>query len=39
MTPLEMALDYIDNGWLPIPIPYRSKAPKGKAWQQLKVTR
>lgn len=38
MTPLAIALDYIGRGWAPIPVPYRSKAPKGKAWQQLRVT-
>ena len=32
-TPLEIALSYIDRGWNPVPVPFRSKEPSGKAWQ------
>lgn len=36
--PLKDALEtYIDRGWCPIPIPFRSKAPIVKGWPDLKV--
>jgi Bifunctional DNA primase/polymerase, N-terminal len=33
MTPLDLALRYIERGWNPIPVPFRSKRPEGDAWQ------
>src|SRR5262245_49721914 len=39
MTPVEIALIYVDKGWAPIPLPYQCKKPIGRAWEQLKVTR
>ena len=36
---LQIALDYIDKGWNPLPIPYKTKAPIGKEWQNLKIDR
>lgn len=37
-TPLTAARQYLVNGWQPVPIPPRSKAPTLKSWQQLRVT-
>jgi hypothetical protein len=37
MTPLEIALQYIDRGWSPIPIPHRSKGPIIDGWQNLRI--
>ena len=31
---LDVALDYIKRGWNPVPVPFRSKAPIGEAWQK-----
>lgn len=36
---IEAALDYIDRGWRPIPIPSRKKAPQENDWQTLKIKR
>jgi hypothetical protein len=36
---LGIALDYIDKGWSPLPIPYREKAPRIKDWHNLKIDR
>ncbi|MCK6553317.1 DUF3987 domain-containing protein [Candidatus Binatia bacterium] len=35
---LAAALEYIGRGWLPIPIPYRSKAPILNDWPALRLT-
>jgi hypothetical protein len=32
LSPLETALGYIDRGWNPVPILFRSKKPIGEAW-------
>ncbi len=32
---LEYASDYLQRGWLPLPIPHRSKNPNLKGWQNL----
>jgi RecA-family ATPase len=37
MTVLELALNYIARGWNPVPIPYRTKAPSGSAWQTRQI--
>src|SRR6266853_1270049 len=29
MSPLDIALEYIDRGWSPVPIPHKSKRPSG----------
>src|SRR5215471_14952240 len=33
MTPLDIALSYIERGWNPVPVPFKSKAPDGVGWQ------
>ena len=33
----DLALEYIDRNWSPIPIPYRSKAPAINGWQTLSI--
>jgi hypothetical protein len=33
MTPLDIALSYIDRGWNPVPVPFKSKVPSGDNWQ------
>src|SRR5437660_10586046 len=38
MTPLEAALGWIERGFSPVPIPYRSKKPVLESWQQLDIT-
>ena len=38
MTPLEIALGYIQRGWNPVPIPLRAKKPNGNRWQQRIIT-
>lgn len=32
------ARHYLSRGWAPIPVPYGSKAPKGKNWPKLKLS-
>jgi putative DNA primase/helicase len=32
------ALEYLRRGWAPIPVPRGQKAPKGKAWQTLRLS-
>jgi hypothetical protein len=34
MTPLDIALGYIERGWNPVPIPYRAKRPVDNGWHQ-----
>ena len=38
MSPLDVALEYIDRGWSPVPIPHKSKAPLDKGWPAIVVT-
>src|SRR6516164_2998452 len=38
MTPLDIALGYIERGWNPVPIPYRTKGPNGNGWQTRIIT-
>ena len=38
MTSREVALDYVNRGWSPIPIPVRSKAPTISDWPSLRIT-
>ena len=38
-TALDIALNYIERGWAPIPVPYQQKRPLIKGWQQLRLTR
>jgi Bifunctional DNA primase/polymerase, N-terminal len=38
MSPLDVALEYIDRGWSPLPIPHKSKAPLDKGWPAIVVT-
>src|SRR5215467_7792290 len=37
-TPLDVALDYIDRGWNPCPVDYRSKKPNGDKWGERVIT-
>lgn len=34
MTPLDIAKSYIQRGWNPTPIPFKSKKPPGEEWQK-----
>lgn len=38
-TVFDLALEYIDLGWQPIPIPYCEKGPTTEGWTQLRITR
>src|ERR1700682_530687 len=38
MSALEIALEYIDRRWSPIPVPRKSKRPTGNEEQKLRVT-
>jgi hypothetical protein len=38
LTTLEIAVKYQKRGWQPVPIPYRSKYPSLKEWEQIKTT-
>jgi hypothetical protein len=35
---LDVALTYIARGWNPVPIPHRTKAPRGNDWQHRRIT-
>jgi hypothetical protein len=37
-TTLDIACDYIARGWNPVPIPHRTKAPRGDGWQHRRIT-
>lgn len=37
-SPLETALGYLRRGWVPLPVPFRSKSPNLKDWQRFRVT-
>ena len=34
-TPLEFARSYRARGWMPLPVPYRSKNPGFKGWEHF----
>jgi Bifunctional DNA primase/polymerase, N-terminal len=34
LTPLEIATAYIDRGWNPVPVPFKTKKPIDSGWQQ-----
>src|SRR5271169_4286804 len=36
-TPLEYATQYWERGFAPIPIPFKTKRPKLKGWQRMKL--
>jgi hypothetical protein len=38
MTPLDIALNYIERGWSPVPVPFRQKKPVIDDWQKLRIT-
>ena len=38
MTPLDVALTWIQQGFSPVPIPQRSKRPVLEGWQHLEIT-
>jgi RecA-family ATPase len=38
MSPLDIAIGYIQRGWAPVPIPLREKGPRIKEWQKLRIT-
>ncbi len=37
-TPLEAARSYVKRGWMPLPVPFRSKNPGFNGWQKFRVT-
>jgi hypothetical protein len=37
-APFDVALTYLRRGWMPIPIPHRSKNPNFKNWSQFKIS-
>lgn len=37
-TPFDVALTYLRRGWMPIPVPHRSKNPNFKNWSQFKIS-
>jgi Protein of unknown function (DUF3987)/Bifunctional DNA primase/polymerase, N-terminal len=37
MTPLESARDWFARGFLPVPVPFRQKAPVVNGWQKLRL--
>jgi len=36
---LEIVKDYHDRGWMPIPLPFRSKKITARGWQQWRFRR
>lgn len=38
LTALEVARSYLRRGWMPLPVPYRSKNPGFTGWQKFAVT-
>lgn len=38
LTPLEAAHSYLQRGWMPLPVPFRSKNPGFDGWQNFTVT-
>ena len=39
MTALDGALQYIERGWSPVPLPYKKKKPVLGEWQHLRITK
>jgi P4 family phage/plasmid primase-like protien len=39
MTPLDAVLMWIEKGFFPVPVPYRSKRPVLTEWQRLEITK
>lgn len=37
-TPLDISQSYICRGWLPLPVPFKSKNPNFKGWQHFSVS-
>src|SRR3954471_2415925 len=37
-TPIEIARSYLRRGWMPLPVPFRSKNPGFNGWQNFTVT-
>src|SRR5947209_6823227 len=37
-TPLEVARSYLQRGWMPLPVPFRSKNPGFNGWQKSTIT-
>jgi hypothetical protein len=37
-TPLEVARSYLQRGWMPLPVPFRSKNPGFTGWQNFAVS-
>jgi len=37
-TSLETALEYIERGWAPVPVPFKRKNPIIEKWQALRIT-
>jgi hypothetical protein len=38
LTPLESAHSYLQRGWMPLPIPFKSKNPNFSGWQNFRIT-
>jgi Bifunctional DNA primase/polymerase, N-terminal len=38
-TPLETALQYIDRGWSPLPVKFKTKAPRDSNWETRVIDR
>jgi putative DNA primase/helicase len=38
LRPIEIARSYLDRGWMPLPVPFRSKNPAFKDWQRFRVS-
>jgi uncharacterized protein DUF3987/bifunctional DNA primase/polymerase-like protein len=38
LTPLEAARSYLQRGWMPLPVPFRSKNPGFEGWQKFAIT-
>src|SRR5205085_1430288 len=38
MTPLEHARSYLARGWMPLPVPFKSKNPNIKGWPSFHIT-
>ena len=37
MTPLQAAIDWIQKGFSPVPVPHRAKRPIHQGWQRLQI--
>ncbi|HEU4711934.1 MAG TPA: phage/plasmid primase, P4 family [Pyrinomonadaceae bacterium] len=38
LKPIEIARSYLHQGWMPLPVPFRSKNPAFKDWQKFRVS-